>query len=248
MWRIELKFFLALALMCLTCHVTLRAFEKSATFTKDDISPRDLDAELERIAQAIDKAEDAADVAAAVTDTILLDVDSLYKRVDTTDADVVTNAAQIDTCKDRLDALEDHRDSVFYAYDANGNQLIATITVEYIELDTEVREDGIYTHADDDDMVVVSTAGDYKISYSVSLIKTNADDAVVYLTRCSGGCSEIEGSRSWGSASATVNYSGMRVISLSVNDSIAVAVYNVSTSNTVETKSNGVSLLIEKLH
>lgn len=222
-----MKWVVALCLVLMS--LPLGAYQNPVNYI-DKVDPVQANIEAQNSARAIDDCE-------ARLDTLESDKDTLYSQGDTLHA--------------RIDSLMT-RDSVGSYCDTTGGQTIAASASATITFDKELKEDGIYTHAADDDVVVVGTAGEYHVMYTISLDPDNdgASSAIAKIAHYSGGISYAQGSISYGGAEAGANryiyLSGMGYLSCSVNDSIAIEVTAVG--DDLSTIANTVSLYIEKKH
>lgn len=176
------------------------------------------------------------------------DVDTLHSRVDSL-------GLEVDTLRLRVDSIQTSRDSIFFAYDAAGGLTIATGEGDTVDLDTEVREDGIFVHGADKAAVACNSAGWYKVDYSVGLLNaTGANLGAVYsyLIKYSGSWSVVNGSYGYGTLSAsTASYTSFATslcIELVNGDSLAIIAFNGVSGDNADTAPHSVRLRIEKLH
>lgn len=184
-----------------------------------------------------------------------VDIDTLKADMDSVEAEADTLLAHKDSLHARMDSMQTSRDSIFYAYDAGGGQSIGTAAGVYINLDTEVFEDGIFAHAVDACSVSVRTAGRYEVSYSASfkiIDTTKVVNMGWYLRKYDGSWADVPGAYAqmgWLRGSLVyINASESVLCTLSVDDAVAIYVYNGSPYTAIETVANSVSLRIEKLH
>jgi hypothetical protein len=140
--------------------------------------------------------------------------------------------------------------SVFQAVDSTGLQLIAASDSAYINLDKEVVESSIYSHAADDYAVAVNEAGTYQISYQIAIYAATATTGVRSSLRWYGSAWEnIPGaSMITGITTGGASQSAVVIWPLSEGDSLAVFVTNLSGSSAFRTRANGVGLTIIKLY
>lgn len=211
-------------------YVALGAYQNPVNYI-DKVDPVQANIEAQKSAKAIDDCE-------ARLDTVEVDRDTL-KNTD-------------DTLRAEIDTLNTARDSIGSYCDTTGGQTISAAASATINLDKELREDAIYTHEADDDVVVIGTAGYYYVAYSISLDPDNdaVASAISGILHYSGGESTAQGSLAQGSsevgANRYIHLSGRGLLSCSVNDSVAISVSAVN--DDLVTIANSVSLYIEKKH
>lgn len=147
------------------------------------------------------------------------------------------------------------RDDLFFAYDSVGGQVIGGLETDPINLDTEQREDDIYSHASDDYAVAVNATGWYRIVAQVSCYPQSggsAGAAILYVYRYSGGWAEIPGFTCAQYAPGIANaYQSLGVdfsCELIAGDSIAIYLFTGMASDDFVTLGESVRLTIEKLH
>jgi hypothetical protein len=201
-----------------------RAFEKSEHF-HTQVDPRRLDNQLQLIANAIDRLEKA--------------VDSLRDRVDLLETETGTSSQTAGS------------DSVFFAYDLAGGQTISS-GQDFINIDTEVREDAIYTHATDDYAVAIESDGWYRITAEVSCDPVNnvLSRAELLLFFYSGSWAQIPGgiSTAGGAGSAMGRYHMIVSVikEFSAGDSVAIKIG--AANDDMTTQAQMVRLAIEKVN
>ena len=188
-------------------------------------------------------------------DTNVAELDTLQLEVDTLRLWADTLKLEVDTLRLRVDSIQTSRDSICFIYDAAGGQSISATSAAHILIDTEVFEDGIFTHVADVCSVGVNTAGRYEVSYTVSFAVTDPTKlggVNCYLQKYSGSWSDVPGGRAIDSwlTNSRVHFTLSKVVSctLSVGDAVAIYVNNGATETAISTVANTVSLYLKKLH
>lgn len=161
----------------------------------------------------------------------------------------------VDSLRDRVNSLEEDTgstslpDTVFYAYDAAGGQSIPTL--DFVTLDTEVREDAIYVHAADDYAVAINSDGWYRITAEASCDPVNdlASRSELSLFEYTSSWAQISGAVSTAGAGATTHARHHMVVSIlhefTAGDSVAMKLGIAN--DDITTVANSVRLMIEKV-
>lgn len=200
---------------------------------------------------------------------VLIDIDDIYRELqaanantdtnalelDTALAEVDTNAAQIDTLHARVDSLMT-RDTVFCGYNTSDIEVEGANNTRFVVFDATTRNDAIYTLQAGDSIIDVSTAGDYLISYSVTVVySSGSGDGTfsAYMSHYySGGWNLVAGSSAVGTIwdASGAQYASVAksfIITMAAGDDLKLAVFK-GTGMTVNIEDNTTSLVIQKLH